>query len=220
MINEKLKMIKSIYHVNCILQVGSFSDNDLDLFVFSDDIKEYTREVIKENDCHYDISYISIPILKQGIKEKWPFLVNSLKSYQVLYHKDNQVLDLLKVINCLKPEKLNQEDINYYRFFINEELEALNRRLMQPESCFLCYSLFKETLIIFYKLNQLFIPKAKKIIAGISKIDDKLAEMCYDFILENIIERKMAILNQIIDYVFKPFGGRLTEWKKGKFPLK
>ena len=219
-INEKISHRISNHKVNCILQVGNKEGNDIDLFVFIEENCDFLREVKKYHNKYYDISYMSIYLLKQGLNEKWSFLINALQSYEVLYKKNDVVLKIVEMIKTIKPNKLDNSEIDYYRFYFFEQLEALNNRKENyVNTLFFSYNILKEAIIFYFKDKQEFIPKDKKLLERLSKNNEKLSKICYDFILENDIDKKISILNKFIYEVLKPYGGLLKEWNKGRFPL-
>lgn len=219
-IKTKIQEILNSQNVNCILQVGNKTGKDVDLFVFYEDDGEFLREVIKIDEVNFDISYVPLNILKQGFIEKWDFLFNALKNYQIIYQKNNKIFPLIEKIKTEKRDKLSNEEIEYYRFYFYEQLCDLYNKKGSEDCLFLSFCILKDIVIFYFKTKQIFIPKNKKLLKTLININDHLGKLCYDFILENNIDKKIKLLKHIVDEVLKPYGGILKVWQKGRFPLK
>lgn len=216
MIKEKINEIKSLYDVNCIIQIGNISGNDIDLMVIVEDDLKYLREIVGL----FDVSYISIKQLKREIQKKSNFLVTSLTSFKVLYQKNNEVISILEKIKDMKSPKLNRLDIDYHCFTLYQQLVAIEKRLIDTSNAlFLMNNLLKEGLVFYLRKMGFFVPKDKKILDLIKKDNDHLYQMSISFINESNIEKRFNLIKNIIDEVLKPYGV-LKEWKKGPFPLK
>ncbi|WP_183108741.1 nucleotidyltransferase domain-containing protein [Thermohalobacter berrensis] len=219
--------------VSSILLVGSaatkgnkeFSNlRDIDIFVITNKQSNFEREVIKIDGIEFDISYISKDLLSKCISQKVQFIINSLCSCKIIYSQDNEISDILEKI-CRTyyngPKKLDKTEINYIRFnLFMKYKDLLRRREDFLNSLFLANNLFKEALVSYFKLNNLWIPKDKKLLKEIEKRDERLFFLSESFIKEGITDKKIELLEKIIYHILKPFGGPLEYWLKGKFPLK
>jgi hypothetical protein len=81
-------------------------------------------------------------------------------------------------------------------------------------------NLFKNILVSYFQLHNLWVPKDKKILAKLQKIDYNLYCLCQRFIGEREVGQKLDMLLEIMSYVLRPFGGVMKYWRRGKFPLK
>ncbi|MGI6226441.1 MAG: hypothetical protein ACOYJ1_09320, partial [Peptococcales bacterium] len=85
---------------------------------------------------------------------------------------------------------------------------------------FLANNLFKEILVVYFKLNNEWVPKDKKLLAQVKLRSEELNNLCMSFLNEKNIEKKLTLLEGVIKYVLNPWGGKLKYWPKGIFPLK
>jgi len=81
-------------------------------------------------------------------------------------------------------------------------------------------NLFKKTIISYFQLHALWVPKEKKLLSEINRYSDELYVLCESFLSAVKLNQKLDILIQLIEDMLLPFGGILTYWEKGKFPLK
>jgi len=231
--SEKIEDIISHRDVNCILLIGSGAEayredldkvRDIDLFViYENSSSPFEREVINFKGVEFDISYISLRELKTGVREEWSFLISSLYKFRYVYKKDDKAEEVLRKINELYnngPRKLKKIEIDSIRFEINQYLAELQVRRKDKFNCiFLTNNLLKRVLVAYFELNNLWIPKDKKILNAIMERDRQLFDKVVQYIKKDNLLIKIELLEDIIKYVLNPFGGTLMEWKKGPFPL-
>lgn len=196
---------------------------DIDIFLIMADGKDLEREVVEREERIWDITFLPLNLLERGIKEKWPFLITSLGKSTSLVVRDNRIKPLVEEIYKLieeGPGALAEEEINYLRFRLSQDFEAL---IARRDDClnaqFLAHSLFKEVITSYFRVNNLWVPKEKKMLSSIKSKDLDLYKMCIDFLEENNIQESLGILENMLNYVLNPFGGQLKFWAKGKFPL-
>ncbi|KJS85286.1 MAG: hypothetical protein JM58_08900 [Peptococcaceae bacterium BICA1-8] len=196
---------------------------DIDIFVILPKGQFLEREVADRGGVTWDITYLPINLLKQGIKEKWPFLILGLYKSKPIIIEDVQVDYLLAEIQSISlqgPGALTEEELKYLRFKLAQDYEDLyNRRKDAFNSKFLAYNLFKEILIAYFNLNNRWVPREKKMLAAIKEEKD-LYNVCVKFLEEKNVEKSLSYLQNMIKYVLNPWGGTLINWPKGKFPLK
>ncbi|SHK01835.1 hypothetical protein SAMN02745883_01067 [Caminicella sporogenes DSM 14501] len=231
--NKKVKEIILKENVYCVLLIGAGAKtefenfyllNDIDLFIITKDRNCFEREVVDIDGVSFDISYMSLDLLKKSILEKNSLIITALSNYKCIYNigtKIDKLLDEIKRIYILGPEPIRREELDYIRFKLFKDYEDILTRLDDEiTACFLVNNLFKSILISYFKLNRIWIPKDKKILREIEKLDLDLFSVCKEFLQENSINKKITILLEILDYVLKPFGGYLKYWNRGKFLLK
>lgn len=227
---EKIKHLIKNPGVLAAFLVGSAATSekkdlkgDIDLFLILAEGIELEREVTEEEKTVWDLTFLPLDLLKQGIREKWPFLITSLAKNKPLVVRDKQINLLMKEINKLKeegPGVLSKEEVNYLRFKLSQDLAGLIRR---KDDClnarFLAHSLFKDVITTYFRVNNQWVPKEKKMLSQIKIKDMDLYKLCVDFLEVENIQKSLSILENMINYVLNPFGGQLQFWTKGKFPL-
>lgn len=229
---DKIEEIKSNTSALSIILVGSAVNTrdedfdklkDIDMFIITND-NSFQREVVNIDNIEFDISYMPKNLLKIGIEEKWPFLINALSKYKIIYNKIDDMKLLLEKISYIYkkgPDSMDRQEVDYIRFNLFQKFEDMMvRREDEVNFQFLVHSLLNDILIAYLKINNIWIPKDKKILAVIKKNDNDLYNMCKNFILEYKQDRKIILLDKILSYVLMPVGGRLKYWEKGNFPLK
>lgn len=232
-IDKKIEEIISKENTLCILIIGAGAKiekekfhllNDIDLFVIIKDSNNFEREVVSINGVKFDISYMSLDLFEKSVSEKWPLIAKMLSNYKKVYQSDNKISELLYTIHKIYwsgPKAIDINEIDYIRFKLYQDYEDILTRLDDKiNSLFLMNNLFKNILVSHFKLNNLWVPKDKKILNILYEIDNDLFSLCNSFIMENNIEKKLDLLSEILRYVLIPFGGCLKHWEKGKFPVK
>lgn len=227
---QKLEQLVKMPGVLAAFLVGSAvtSENnnftgDIDIFLIMDNEEDLEREVVEREERVWDITFLPLNLLKQGIKEKWPFLITSLGKSKPIVVRDNRINPLMEEIYKLNeegPGALSEEEINYLRFKLSQDFDAL---IARRDDClnarFLGHSLFKEVITTYFRVNNQWVPKEKKMLSSIKSKDQELYNMCIDFLEENNIQESLGILENMLNYVLNPFGGQLKFWAKGKFPV-
>lgn len=229
---KKIKNIIEDEKVLSILLIGAGAKlkkddfnmlKDMDLFVITDEGFDFEREVIMFEGVLFDISYMSYNTFKSAIIDRIPFLISSLQSYKIIYNINKDLkafLDQIKIIYQNGPEKLKEHDIAYIRFKLCQDMEDIYfRREDAINSRFLMNNLFHSILNSYFKLQGYWVPKDKKLLKNIQKLDEILYNLSVGFIEEENSYKKLEKLRNILDYVLKPYGGVNTFWKRGKFPL-
>jgi len=227
---EMEKLIKD-QAIQGIVLIGSAVDktnfkelNDLDLFVITKTNTDFAREVFDKGGIKFDLSYISLDLLKKGIKERWLFLINSFFKYKIIYTRNKEIEELLAIITQIcqaGPKALSAEEIQYLRFKLYQDFQdIINRKDDKLNSIFLVHNLFKEILTAYFQLNNFWLPKEKKMLTVIAEKDKQLYTLSKNFLEELTIERKIEKLWTTLAYVLEPFEGFLAKWPKGKFPIK
>ena len=226
---KEIHRIRSGESVLAVILTGAAAElldftklRDIDIFVILSKGQFLEREVADKDGVIWDITYLPVSLLKQGIKEKWPFLIHGLYKSKPI-SLDMQVSSLLAQIQSLYlqgPGALPEEELKYLRFKLTQDYEDLfNRRGDALNAKFLAYYLFKEILTAYFRLNNKWVPREKKILSSI-KQEKELYKLCLNFLEENNVEKNLSYLQNMIKYVLNPWGGKLINWPKGKFPLK
>lgn len=196
---------------------------DIDLFVITDENYGFQREIIEVEDALFDISYMSLDALKKAIDDEMTFLINALQSYRIVYSELEdleKLLDRIKFIYNRGPQNLGPDEVNYIRFKLYQDYEDIFfRREDVQNSLFLMNNLFREILIAYFKLNNRWVPKDKKILNYLQNLDKILYNLCIDFADEEDSNEKLRKLEEILNYVLMSHGGAIKLWKRGRFPL-
>ncbi|MFZ5945578.1 MAG: hypothetical protein ACOYVD_15900, partial [Bacillota bacterium] len=192
-LQKQILQIKSIYPVSAVILVGSVVDvwqgekdntklNDIDLFILTNRIGVFEREIKEEQGFKWDISYIPINVLTKGLEEKWSFLVCSLVKGQVIECCNANILELLekaKLIFEQGPKELSPVEIRYIRFNLYDRLQDIqNRKNDEVAAKFLVYALLKDVLIEYFRLNNRWLPKDKKFLGMLKEEDKDLYRKC------------------------------------------
>ncbi|WP_432663494.1 hypothetical protein R9X47_23305 [Wukongibacter baidiensis] len=229
--DRKIEQIIKAEKVLSILLIGAGANiekssfntlRDIDLFVITDENYEFQREVAESEGVLFDISYMSLKSFEKGIDEKLSFLINSLQKCRIVYNINKSLQEFLEKIKSLHeigPPKLENDEVNYIRYKLYQDYEdILSRKDDVLNVSFLINNLFYNILASYFKLNGYWMPKDKKILNNIEKIDNTLYILCKDFIQEDY-NSKLEKLDEILNYVLKPYGGTIKFWKRKKFPL-
>lgn len=196
---------------------------DIDIFIILAYGQNLEREVVEQEGKIWDITYLPLELLKQGIKEKWPFLILSLGQNRPIKVVEKRVSPLLAEIYQLfqeGPGSLAEEEIKYLRFKLTQEYDnLLNRKDDYLNAEFLAHNLFREVLVSYFKLNNEWVPPDKKMLSQVRRKNQELYNLCVDFLAEGKRAKSLCILKSMLEYVLNPFGGQLKFWSKGEFPL-
>lgn len=230
--DKKIEQIIKSEKVISILLIGAGANvenssfntlRDIDLFVIADENYGFEREVVETEGVLFDISYMSPRCFEQGINEKLSFLINALQNCRIVYNTNEDLedfLDEIKLLHRTGPIKLSNEKVDYIRYKLYQDYkDTLSRKGDVLNASFLTSSLFYNILTSYFKLNGYWVPKDKKILKNIQEIDNRLYNLCKDFIKEEDINSKLKRLDEILKYVLKPYGGAINFWKRKKFPL-
>lgn len=230
--DKKVEKIIKNENVLCLLLIGAGAKTekrnfntlkDIDLFVITDEDYDFEREVMEIEGVLFDISYMSFNSFKKGIDDKKSFLIKALQSYRVVYNINKDIEKLLDKIGSIYkngPGKLKDHRVDYIRFKLYQDYDdILSRKDDIPNAIFLMNNLFYNILTSYFKLKGLWIPKDKKLLESIQKVDDILYNLSVDFIKEKVLSVKLKGLYKIVDYVLTPYGGAIKFWERRKFPL-
>jgi hypothetical protein len=234
-LQQEINRIASTQTGQAIFLVGSAVDavdmeiidlekiKDIDIFVITPGENHFQREVLEKEGIKFDISYLPLDLLKKGIQEKWALVISVLAKAKLIYGENQEIIRLVKEISNIYlsgPGPLTQEEMKYIRFKLYQDYEdILYRKSDHSIVKFLAYNLFREILVTYFKLNEKWVPKDKKILKIIKKEEQMLYNLCNQFLEEENTEKILQILLTILEYVLNPFGGVLRYWPKGKFPL-
>ena len=203
----KNKNVKSIIHVgsskNKINKENS-EVNDIDLFIIveNQDVNQI-RKVEKINNIEFDFNYISIKGSYNFIESKTYFFLE-IKDGNILYDEDNigeKILELCEEKYKEGPDKISLKD----KHFQVEQLMSDISRLKNKEEYeefeyeFLIYMYLKKIIKTYYVINDIWIPKDKKLLKSLKTQNLKLYELTSNIIYDNKYEN----LIKVAKYAFK-----------------
>lgn len=206
---EKLKQdenIKSIIHVGSsknLISNPNFKVNDIDLFIIVDKQEiNQIRKIEKINNIEFDFNYISIKGSYDFIESKTYFFLK-IKDGNILYDVDNvgkKILDLCEEKYLEGPDKISLED----KLFQVNQLRCDISRLKDKneyedfEYDFLIYMYLYKVIKTYYLINDMWIPKDKKLIKSLKNQNPTL----YEIVCNVSGHNKYKKLIKVIDYIF------------------
>lgn len=230
--DKKIEQIIKGERVLSILLIGAGANiekssfntlRDIDIFVITDEAYEFQREVEETEGVLFDISYMSLKSFEKGIVEKLSFLINALQNCKIVYNINEgleESLDKIKSLHKTGPLKLRNDEVDYIRYKLYQDYEdILSRKDDVLNVSFLINNLFYNVLTSYFKLNGYWMPKDKKILNNIQKIDNILYSLSKDFTQDKDFNFKIEKLDELLNYVLNPYGGPIKFWKRKRFPL-
>lgn len=226
---EKIRELDGVIAILLLGKIASVSEqdfdklNDIDLLVVYDKNIGYERQVELIDGIPFDISYISIFDLITQIESKSTLWINMIVSSKIYSSKNELIfgiIDRVKDIYFAGTVKLKNGDIDLIRFNITQNIITIKNR--KDDKVLLKYLLNKlfDTLVEdYYRMNAIWYPSSKYLFDDLEKIDTKLSDLSKKFISLCDEKEKMDVLDEIVDYVLKPFGGFLKTWAKGPYEI-
>lgn len=199
---KKNKNVKSIIHV------GSSKDkiknpnckiNDIDLFIIVEKQKEnQIRKVKKINNIEFDFNYISIDGSYQFIENKTYFFLK-IKDGNIIYDENNigkEILSLCEKKYDEGPDKLSFEN---KKFKVDELISEISRLKNKEdyeefEYEFLIYMYLHKIIKTYYLINDIWLPKDKKLFKSLKEQDIKLYELVINVKNENKYEKILEVI--------------------------
>lgn len=197
--------------------------NDIDLLAVYDDKRKFERQVEKIKSVPFDISFVSIYDLIHQIDDKHTMWLNILMNGTIYYAKNELiygVIDRAKSIYLEGPKLLTDLGQAHIRFDLTHQLESIQNRMKDHAVVtYLMNTLFNETIKAYYALNNMWIPKPKKMFKDLEIHERDLYHMALNFQVTHAVHNKMEILESMVIEVLLPFGGLLDRWEKGPFDI-
>lgn len=196
---------------------------DLDLLVVRSGTDPFTREVRDHSGLLLDISYVSLKDLEQ-ISQKdnhqWVRILAKSKNIYKSCGDATPFFQRARDIYFDGPEVMTLEDINHCRFVLThlfEDLSARGENEMEGE--FLAGLFMLEALRTYFKINNAWVPRDKKLLKALFQTDLILYELVKCTLKEKKLKKKINSCRDILHYILKPYGGILVRWEKGVYPL-
>lgn len=202
---------------------------DVDLLVILDGEGKFEREIYSMDSLEFDISYIRIDEIENQISKKSVIWVKAINDYKLIYTQNEnirkKITQIKEIVNDFynKYDKIsdlqNSDHIKFLRYDISNKLEYVLRKKEDR----ILYSHLRNSFILdlvklYFEINNMIIPKVKKQVKEIEKIDKVFYKMLEEYYTSNQIDDEKFLFT-ITDYVLAKHGGRLYEFEKGFYPV-
>ena len=204
---KKDKNVKSIIHVGSSkekIYEKDCSINDIDLFIIVENQeKNQIRKIEKINDIEFDFNYISIEGCYRFIESKTYFFLN-IKDGKLLYDENNLgkgILSLCEEKYKEGPNKIPKEEKQFLVSELLSDIEKLENKDKYEtfEYEFLFYAYLNKVIRMYYIINNIWIPKDKKLLKSLKMQDPALYKLiCNDSELD-----KYKKIIKVTNYVFR-----------------
>lgn len=204
---KKNKDVKSIIHVgsskdkiyeeNCII-------NDIDLFIIVENQEEnQIRKIEKINEIEFDFNYISIEGCYNFLENKTYFFLN-IKDGKIIYDENNLGKGILSLCEEKYKEGPNKIPLQEKRFQTEQLLSDISRLKNKEEYedfeyDFLIFMYLNKLIKMYYLINDIWLPKDKKLIKCLKMQDPTL----YKLICNVSESNKYKKIIKVTDYVFR-----------------
>lgn len=227
-----LDSFKEDENVIAVSLIGSASDigekyfhklADIDLFVVKKGVTNFMREVIPQEGFSFNVSYIDIPCFERLLDKDNHHWIRLLAKSKKVFKRNEEAdphFQKARRIFFDGPDKLSLDDVNYYRFLLSNMYEDVAKRKgREVESDFLANIFVHELLKVYFKLNNSWVPRDKKLLQIVFDVDIILYELVKASLKEKDLDEKIKICHDILVYVLKPYGGKQCNWERSEFPI-
>lgn len=187
--NEEIKNIINDSKVTSILLVGSAKNldlslddiqiNDIDIFVTTKEGPDQERIIKDINGIEFDINYFSNEGVNKFIENKEYFFLKEMKEAKIIYDKNKDINKIIELCNTeynKGPKSLTQNEKSFLKMEILSKIERLKQREKYEdfEYKFLINIYLKDIIESFFKINDKWIPKDKKMMSVLKKEEIQL----------------------------------------------
>ncbi|WP_069650285.1 nucleotidyltransferase domain-containing protein [Caloranaerobacter ferrireducens] len=210
-VKYQIQEIKKNTNVTSIILVGSMRNlefdvelSDIDIFVITEEGNRQIRKILEVSGVEFDVNYFSRKISKELIKKREQFFIECLKDGNLVYDKDGFgdyiIKESIKEYNK-GPKRIEDYEINNCIIKINDYFKKLKKLQNGPkyEFHFLSNLCLKEMIKLYYKLNNMWIPKDKKLLKSLRDFNNDLFSIAVDFYNEYDIKK----LKKVFDYIME-----------------
>ncbi|MFI3210663.1 MAG: hypothetical protein R3Y64_06395 [Peptostreptococcaceae bacterium] len=172
-----LDNIKEKDEVYAIFLVGSSKnkeifENDVDLFVFTNDLGVQIRETKIFDNITFDISYFPKNCIDKLIEDREYFFLKEMKDPKIIFKKSD-IKNIIKKCEYLfnkGPKKLSKEEINLEKENIYSKILDINicDKYSFFEINFLSNLILREILVLSFKIKGEWVPKDNKLFKGLN----------------------------------------------------
>ncbi len=208
--------------VDAISLIGSGAENhkaldkvvDVDLLVLLDGPDHESREVKFIEGKEYDFTYLSTSLLRAALAENSHIWLNLLSHAKHIYKRNQAIEALLKKANRIYmegPQPISQERVDYIRLTLTKKLEDLSYRKEKAVNFqYLAGICLKYLTEAYFRLQNTWVPRDKSMMSVVFARDMMLFELIKACFEAKDNDEHYEIISDIVDYVLKPYGGRLT----------
>ncbi|SHH83433.1 hypothetical protein SAMN02745135_02329 [Caloranaerobacter azorensis DSM 13643] len=208
-VEQQIEEIKKNVNVTSIILVGSMRNlefdvklNDIDIFVITEEGSRQIRKILEVSGVEFDMNYFSKKVSEELIKKREQFFIECLKDGKLVYDRDGFgdyiIKESIREYNK-GPDKMEDYEINNCIIKIDDYFKKLNKLQNGPkyEYHFLSNLCIKEMIKLYYRLNNIWVPKDKKLLKSLKKLNNDLFSIVVDFYNEYDIEK----LKEVFDYI-------------------
>ncbi len=209
---EVIGKIKNDINTEAILLVGSSKNvdlekdsfSDIDIFVISNIDKYQVRKLENINGIEFDINYFSMDGISQLIDKKEYFFIKEMQNPKILFDKYNKVDDIINV--CKKifkegPKKLTLNEKNLLSISIKDKIGSLKNIERNRETIFLTNLYLKDIISGYFIINNLWMPKDKKIFSTLEMEDASLLNLILNTNIDNSYDYLLTIYRDVFKEV-------------------
>ncbi|KPU27030.1 hypothetical protein TR13x_07230 [Caloranaerobacter sp. TR13] len=210
-VKYQIKEIRKSTNVNSIILVGSMRNlefdiksSDIDIFVITEEGNRQIRKILEVSGIEFDLNFFPKKTSEELIKKREQFFIECLKDGNLVYDKDGFgdyiIKESIKEYNK-GPKRIEHYEINNCIIKINDYFKKLKKLQNGPkyEFHFLSNLCLKEMIKLYYKLNNMWIPKDKKLLKSLRDFNNDLFSIVVDFYNEYDINK----LKEVFDYIIE-----------------
>ncbi len=187
---------------------------DIDLLILLNTPGHESREVKYISGKEYDFTYLSTDLLRKALDENSHIWLNLLSHAKHVYKRNDGIEELLKSANRIYmdgPQKISEQRIAYIRFTLTKKLEDLSYRKDKTVTFQYLAGVFLKYLTeAYFRLQNTWVPRDKSMMKVVFERDMLLFELIKAAFKAEDSETHYKIISDIVDYVLKPYGGKLT----------
>lgn len=195
-------LVGSSKHIDLTKQESKV--NDIDIFVVVNEGPEQIRLIKNIEGIEFDINYFSNKGVERLINDREYFFLKEVSQAKILFDK-KQSLDKLKELCKIEynkgPKELSKEEIAFISIELLSNIERLKSKEKYEtfEYEFLTNIYIKDMLNNYFKINNKWIPKDKKIMDSIKYEDINLFKL-----IKKVYESYLyQDLFNVYNYIFK-----------------
>lgn len=221
--NENVMSISLIGAAASVTKDKYDAMNDIDLFVVMKDYGKHEREVKQHHGMTYDISYFDIQDLNKLIVKDNHAWIRILSKAKHLYKRDSVVEAYFALANRIfisGPDAIQSPEIDAYRYQITSGyVDVYNRKDKEVECLFLSAVFLNDLLQQYFKLQSTWVPRPKKMLNVLFDVDMILYELVKATLKSETIEERLRLLDDLVLYILRPYGGKLVQMNRTPFPI-
>ena len=174
----------------------------------------------KVNGINVELFILNIfKILDDLFSGESELVVRNMGAGKIYYAKKNSIVFLLKKFaeNRYKkgPPPKDETYIFFTRLMYTNVIDEVKRKCKDStETLYLLNWIFYRTIVDYYRLQCVWLPKWSYLISDLKERDKFLYERCKHFLTETDLESKYQTIKEIVEHILQPVGGYAEEeWK-------